>query len=197
MNSIEWAAALNPTEPPAELYCPSSDMWQSRFSRLAPTLIRKNFDPNVVALITSAIGEIGDNCFAHNTPNWIDIRGCWFEYELEDAVLHCNIADRGRGILASLQGVRPTLHAAKDALLTALTERVTGRAPEQRGNGLKFVMSVMTRLQKGSFSLQSGDAIFTCALPLDQSKIMEYIIKSPQSIRGTYSEFKIVLPYAS
>ncbi|MSU75311.1 MAG: winged helix-turn-helix transcriptional regulator [Candidatus Magasanikbacteria bacterium] len=197
-NAFNWASAITHSEPPADFYCPSSDVWQGRFSRLAPTLIKKNFDPNVVALVVSAIGEVGDNCFAHNAPGWIDTRGCWFEYEINDSTLRCVIADCGRGILASLRAVRPSLNLAREALLTALTERgVTGRAPEARGNGLKFVMSVMGQLTHGSFSLQSGDARFACVLPLDQTKISEYIIQSLQPIRGTYSEFIIPIPYAS
>lgn len=193
MNAFEWASSLNPIDPPPDFHCPASDVWQGRFSRIAPTLLRKNFDPDAISLLASAIGEIGDNCFAHNAPGWIDTRGCWFEYKLEDHLFHCIIADRGRGILKSLQGVRPELHSHQEALLTALTERVTGRAPEQRGNGLKYVMTVLSRLRSGTFLLHTGDASFSCDLPLDQTRIKEYITTSHELIRGTYCEIKVQL----
>lgn len=196
MHVLNWAVAKNPAEPPAEWYCPSSDVWQGRFSRLAPSLLKKNIDPGAAALVSGAIGEIGDNCFAHNAPNWIDIRGCWFEFLIENNTLHCVVADRGRGILASLQRVRPDLQSDQAALLTALTERVTGRAPEQRGNGLKFAMGVLGNLTNGSFILQSGAARFACDLPLDPTKIKKLIVASQSPIRGTYAEFSIQLPYA-
>ena len=197
MNVLNWASNENPVEPPSEWYCPATDAWQGRFTRLAPTLIRAGFAENDVALVGGAIGEIGDNCFAHNAPNWIDIRGCWFEFGLEKNILHCAIADRGRGILASLQGVRPDLKNDQAALLTALTERVTGRAPEQRGNGLKFVANVLGELKNGTFILQSGSARFKCSLPLDIKKIKELIKENPTRVRGTYAELSIKLPYAN
>jgi hypothetical protein len=43
--------------------------------------------------------------------------------------------------------VRPELSSDAEALRIAFTERISGRAPEQRGNGLKFVRSVL--LQDG------------------------------------------------
>ena len=135
MTPLHWAQNEKPTDPPSEFYCPATDVWQGRFDRIAPTLIRKKFEPELVSLVASAIGEIGDNCFTHNAPGWIDTRGAWFEFDLTDNNLHVIIADRGRGILKSLQAVRPSLQLHRDALFTALTELgVTGRAPELRGN---------------------------------------------------------------
>jgi len=192
MNAFEWASATVPAEPPAEFYCRTSDVWQGRFSKLDPLLTKQGVASNRAALIASAIGEIGDNCFTHNAPGWIDVPGCWFEYQIAQEV-HCFVADRGRGILASLKAVRPSLSTHADALLVALTERITGRAPEKRGNGLKYVLNVLRQIPNGSFRLQSGNAIFTCALPLDGTNIKSYITQSATSVRGTYAEivFKI------
>ncbi len=77
--------------------------------------------------------------------------------------------------------------------MVALTERVSGRIPEKRGNGLKYVTDVLSRFPKGSFSLQSGDAVFRAAVPLDTSRISEYITISTETIRGTYGEMDISL----
>ena len=172
-------------------------MWQGRFVKVAPLLVNKKFDLNAVALFTSVIGEIGDNCFTHNAPGWIDIPGCWFEWVLEGTAVRCMLADRGRGILASLQAVRPSLQTHREAMYLALTERVSGRAPEERGNGLKFVMEVLSRLPAGSFSLQSGDVKFSCFFPLDRSRIEAYIETMDTSIRGTYCEIFVQLSYAN
>ena len=67
------------------------------------------------------------------------------------------LADRGLGILATLQRVRPQLTNSKEALRVAFTETVSGRYPEVRGNGLKFVRSIII---KNPFTLdfQTGNA---------------------------------------
>jgi hypothetical protein len=49
------------------------------------------------------------------------------------------LADRGQGLLATLNRVKPELKNDEEALFTAFNERISGRAPETRGNGLKFV----------------------------------------------------------
>jgi hypothetical protein len=49
------------------------------------------------------------------------------------------LADRGQGVLATLEKVKPELSDDQEALKTAFLERISGRAPENRGNGLKFV----------------------------------------------------------
>lgn len=165
---------------------------------MGPLLVNKKFEQNAVALFTGVIGEVGDNCFTHNAPGWVDISGCWFEYKLDNKTFSCVIADRGRGILVSLQAARPSLANHQDALQVALTERgVSGRLPEKRGNGLKFVTDALNQLPRGSFSLQRGDAVFRCELPLDQSRISAYIGNISNTIRGTYCEISVQLPYAS
>lgn len=193
MNAFEWAGATVPTDPPSEFYCAIRDVWQGRFVKLAPLLVRKGVERNLAELFASAVGEIGDNCFTHNAPGWIDVSGCWYESEVLESAVRCLIADRGRGILASLKAVRPSLASHPDALLVALTERITGRAPEKRGNGLKYVIEVLKQIPNGSFLLQSGDAVFRSSLPLDDDLISSYITESPTALRGTYCEisFKI------
>jgi len=45
--------------------------------------------------------------------------------------------------LATLKKVRPGLKNDQDGLRTAFTEIISGRAPENRGNGLKFVRKIV------------------------------------------------------
>lgn len=196
MTAFDWASAITATEPPSDVHCPTSDVWQGRFVRIAPQLIKMGLETKIVALFASIAGEIGDNCFAHNAPGWTEMRGCWFEYTVTENTVQCIIADRGRGILASLSAVRPQLTTHKEALLVALTEKISGRAPEARGNGLKFIMNALGALQQGSFLLHTGDAKFMCTLPLDQKKIEAYITPASQNIRGVYCEIHTQLPYA-
>lgn len=67
------------------------------------------------------------------------------------------LADRGQGILTTLKRVRPNLTMADEALKVAFTETVSGRFPETRGNGLKFVRSIIVN---NPFTLyfQTGNA---------------------------------------
>ncbi|KKK76987.1 hypothetical protein LCGC14_2858100, partial [marine sediment metagenome] len=70
------------------------------------------------------------------------------------------LADRGVGIKATLSRVRTNLKDDNEALEVAMTEHLSGRYPEQRGNGLKFVVNV-ARDNPIRVSLQSGTAIAT------------------------------------
>ena len=105
--------------------------------------------------------------------------------------------DRGRGILTSLKAVRPGLHTDSEALRVALTERVSGRAPEKRGNGLKFAVDALHSSAAGSFLLQSGTARMSAELPLDPSRIEAYIGVAEMPLRGVYSELHIQMKYAN
>ena len=108
------------------------------------------------SLISSAVGEIGNNSFDHNIGNWPDVPGIFYSYDLNKRVIV--MADRGLGIRATLSRIRPGLEDDIQALTVAMTERLSGRAPERRGNGLKFVREVMENYPI-SVSLQSGIAV--------------------------------------
>lgn len=83
------------------------------------------------------------------------------------------------GILRTLQRVRSELITHQDALRVAFTEVVSGRAPEDRGNGLKFVRNVITT-HPMKLLFQSGDA----ELRIDDSNTDLHITKSTTSIHG-------------
>lgn len=60
------------------------------------------------------------------------------------------LADRGQGIPRSLAAVAPYITDDQVAVETAFRETISGRAPERRGNGLKFVREVIeSRLRRG------------------------------------------------
>jgi hypothetical protein len=89
-------------------------------------------------LEAAIIGEIGNNTFDHN-----------FIFQANYPVgVYCNtlyksaytvLADFGKGIRKSLESVMPSISSDFEAVETAFTKRISGRFPEQRGNGLKFV----------------------------------------------------------
>lgn len=134
----KWASQSTPAEPSKEFYCRTKDIFApGRLSKLENDL-QKVYNLGIHhSLLTSIVGEIGDNSYAHNLGNWTDVQGIFFAYDLNKRIIV--LADRGRGILKTLQSVRPSLKSHKDALKVAFTEIISGRFPERRGNGLKSV----------------------------------------------------------
>ena len=135
-----WASKNNPSEPDQLFYCQTSAIFLTKLTKLQNKLAEIDEIRYIFPLIIAMAGEIGDNSFAHNIGNWPDIPGIFFGYDnfKKEIVL----ADRGRGILETLKRVRPTLENSTEALGVAFTEIISGRAPEERGNGLKYVRKI-------------------------------------------------------
>jgi hypothetical protein len=66
------------------------------------------------------------------------------------------IADYGRGVKGSLLPVVPSISTDLEAVEMAFTKQISGRTPEQRGNGLKFVSETVRQNQWHLF-FQSGN----------------------------------------
>jgi len=82
--------------------------------------------------------------------------GCWFESQATGRHLWICIADRGQGIFQSLVKVHPELADEQAALHAAFETIISGRAPEQRGNGLKFVKKSLSMTPGGGVACISG-----------------------------------------
>lgn len=108
------------------------------------------------ALLTAVVGEIGNNCFDHNLGQWRDLPGCWFDFGHQGQQLWIVVADRGQGILSSLKRVLPDLKSDQEALEIAFQKRISGRSPEKRGNGLKFVRGVINGSETRGLFFRSG-----------------------------------------
>lgn len=121
-------------------------------------VLKKRQDPSEAALLTALVGEIGNNCFDHNLGHWPDVAGCWFDYSIDTKTIWVVVADRGRGIFDSLKSVDSSLQNSQEALQTAYTKIISGRFPEKRGNGLKFVSAVMNHQQPRGLVCVSSDA---------------------------------------
>ena len=127
-------------------------------------------------LEAAIIGEIGNNTFDHNFEFNMDYpRGVYCNTEYNQ--LYVVLADYGRGVKQSLLAVLPSISSDKNALEIAFTKRISGRSPEQRGNGLKFVSD---SIQQNNWHLyfQSGSG----ACSIDKSGIEFYA--KPFSILG-------------
>lgn len=141
MLATEWISTGNAI--PALYYCETSALFQARLEKMQ-TLLTQSKDEKIkeiLSLVGAVVGEIGNNSFDHNLGQWPDIPGIFFGYDLNKKEVI--LADRGQGVMATLKRVRPEIVDDKKALEVAFTEIVSGRAPEERGNGLKFVRNVV------------------------------------------------------
>lgn len=176
-----WARASTVSDTPAAYHSSNRGTFSLRLkdaSLLLGGAPQQNIPP---ALIEAIIGEIGNNAFDHNLGNWPDEPGVCFYLDL--VARRFIIADRGQGILKTLQQVRPALASHEEALKVAFTEVVSGRAPEDRGNGLKFVRSIIGQYPI-KFMFQSGNA----GLDIGPASAELHFIKSDQPIRGCLAE---------
>jgi hypothetical protein len=154
---LSWYLASSP--PINANVSETRDVFEARAQKIFPLLLKNGFSEQDASLIYSIIGEVGNNTFDHNLGYWCDQPGCYFSYEFDDKGMSFAIADHGRGILASLKRVMTSLQNDQQAVETAFNQVVSGRAPEQRGNGLKFVRQIITGAPKRALIAQSGNGL--------------------------------------
>lgn len=122
--------------------CETRDLFSARLSHFIP-MQKIGFPKEDLPLVISASGEIGNNSFDHNMGQWKDIPGCWFEIQTTRSRLWVLIADRGQGIYRSISRIISDIPEEK-AVKMVFEKHISGRAPEKRGNGLKFVKIIIT-----------------------------------------------------
>lgn len=177
----EWVTNNVSYEPDNKFYCPDSATFQARLNKLEGLLSKISGFESEFSLVTSIVGEIGNNSFDHNVGSWSDIRGILFAYNLNKRQIV--LADRGQGIFTTLKRVRPELTTDKDALALAFTEKVSGRAPESRGNGLKYVKRVITQ-ETNTISIKLFFQTGSAELDLEKGDESLNIIQSKKPFRG-------------
>lgn len=156
--AFDWATGRDGKIPEGGWYAETRDIFQAKLDRMLKDMLEKgNFSEETAYITAALVGEIGNNSFDHNIGSWPDVMGVFFGYEIHDGSMTVALADRGRGVLKTLQSVKPELKEGTDALRVAFTERISGRAPEPRGNGLKFVKENV-KSQKMHLTFHSGDA---------------------------------------
>ena len=179
---LAWAISSIPPDLSSDLYCERQDRFTSRLSKMGSEFQNnKNISEELASLITLVVGEIGDNSFAHNVGNWPDVPGIFYSYDIGKRIVV--LADRGRGVKATLQQVRPSIATDTEALIVAFNEIISGRNPEKRGNGLKVVRNV-TESKEIGLLLRSGIAKVSVGVKKPDSIITKI---AKENIRGTYS----------
>jgi hypothetical protein len=152
----KWVLDNLPIEPDGQFYCQNSVVFQYRLKKLENELGAVGGMENFFPLITSMVGEIGNNSFDHNLGNWPDIPGIFFGYDVRKREIV--LADRGQGVLKTLKRVKKDLVSDEEALKVAFSEVISGRAPEARGNGLKYVKGIVVANEIHLF-FQTGTAV--------------------------------------
>lgn len=153
-----FGSRTRPAAGPSELVCETRDVFAARLGRLA-AFEKSGLDARELALVISAAGEVGNNCFDHNLGNWRDVPGCWFEAQATSGRLWICISDRGQGVLRTLSRADPKIRDEQTALVAAFERVLSGRAPENRGNGLKFVRNVVSAGEGRGLACRSGAAL--------------------------------------
>lgn len=143
---------------PVQFYCQNSGIFQAQLVKMEGLLLENKNAKDLFSLLTSITGEIGNNSYDHNLGQWPDTPGIFFGYDLGKKQII--LADRGVGVLETLKRVKPGLKNHQEALKIAFTEIISGRKPEARGNGLKYVRSVILN-NPINLIFQTGDAKLT------------------------------------
>ena len=108
-------------------------------------------------LLGAVIGEIGANTFDHNFSFPPEVpKGLFCDFDSDPNYIY--LCDFGAGLRNTLSRVVADINNDEAAIQTAFTQPISGRAPEMRGNGLKFVISSIVENQWNLF-YQSGNAI--------------------------------------
>jgi len=171
----DWV--LRSAEMPSEFYCSNSAVFQTKLIQMQDILAGVTELSSIFPLIVAVAGEIGNNSFDHNLGNWPDISGIFFAYDIHKRSIV--LADRGLGILTTLKRVKIELKTDKEALKVAFTEILSGRSPESRGNGLKFVRKIIAENPIGLL-FQTGDAELILTKDSDAMDMRS----SPEPFRG-------------
>ncbi|MBI4548143.1 MAG: MerR family DNA-binding transcriptional regulator [Ignavibacteriae bacterium] len=183
-----WASSAQAPYLPDEYYCERSDRFTSRLTKMSTVFLQAfgatPANTDLISLLTLVVGEIGDNSFVHNLGSWPDVLGIFFAYDVNKRLIV--LADRGRGVLTTLQNIRPDLALDTDALRVAFTEVISGRDPEKRGNGLKVV--------RGVAESNPIDLLFRSGLGIVQIPGLPrrmQISMANENVRGTFATIKI------
>ncbi len=175
--AVNWVTDKIQTKTPDEWHCATRDIFQVRLQSFL-THVQKQIGDDAY-LLTAIVGEIGNNSFDHNLGNWRDVPGVLFAYDMEKRLVV--LADRGQGIRKTLSRVMAEIKDDQEALNIAFTRVVSGRKPERRGNGLKFVVQVLKE-KKWSLIFRSGIA----ELEIKSGALLQ-IKDSTVQIRGCFA----------
>lgn len=151
-HALDWFIAQDPPALDDAMHCQTRDVFSARLEKLLSQSEQRLGQD--AYLLVAIVGEIGNNSFDHNLGNWPDVAGIFFMYDVVQKVVV--LADRGQGVRHTISRVKPSVKNDEEALRVAFTEVLSGRAPERRGNGLKFVADIIKK-QGWSLECYSGN----------------------------------------
>ena len=189
MTALEWVQSQSAPEPSAEVYCPTRDVATARAQKVRslPSVVALGAD--IARTLTVVLSELADNCFDHNLGNFRDVTGCWLEVHNESGCVRAIVADRGQGLLATLKKVRTDVSDDEHAIQLAFRGGVSGRAPEKRGNGLRFIWNTFNREMKGTqLRYYSGTARLEVSSPTPNDALGANIQRTSAPVYGVYAE---------
>jgi len=123
-------------------------------------------NPGLSQLI-ACLGELTNNSYDHNIGHWHDLPGCYVSWSADKNYIRFGVADRGRGIINSLKPVLENNVDENTIMSTAFEKVVSGRSPEQRGNGLKFIRAQILSSSKHSLFCISANKSYKLGIPDD------------------------------
>ena len=168
----------------SDCLCQFRDIFQARVDALLRSLTPV-LGMEEAYLLAAIVGEIGNNSFDHNLGQWREVTGCWLSYECQGKNVTVLLGDRGRGVLNSLQTVAPSMTTDEHALQTAFHKTMSGRHPEKRGNGLKFVARVINHGKPRGLICGSGLATLALGEKANEAKQFWQNYFQRETIPGT------------
>lgn len=178
-----WATNTQTPQIPTRYYCETQDRFTSRLNKMAIEFMSHNeieVTEDTLSLLLQAVGEIGDNSFAHNIGKWPNTPGLFFAYNIHKRIIV--LADRGVGVFSTLSRILPDIETDTQALEIAFTRRISGRDPEKRGNGLKVVRRVA---ESDAIGLRYYSGIGAVTIPQPTSHMTISI--GTHNVPGTYA----------
>ncbi len=155
--ALEWFQSSSQPDTASEV-CETRNVFAARLNHFIP-LEERGLGKEDLPLVIATSGEVGNNSFDHNLGQWKDVPGCWFELQVTRKRLWILIADRGQGIFSSISQVVPNIQNDQIAIEKAFSETISGRAPEKRGNGLKYVRNIVTDSPEKGIACRSGSGL--------------------------------------
>lgn len=160
-NVIHFVKTGHAVEQENVFYNETRDQSNARISKWVRYFQSQKIGISDGILLGAILGELTNNAFDHNLGQWNMAPGCvvGLEVDVSRKILRLAVGDCGQGIISSLQSVVGQNFLPKDILFKAFNERISGRAPEKRGNGLKFVLKHITEKKNYLLCVSQGQHI--------------------------------------
>lgn len=169
-------------------FCEDRSQVRARSALWYKLFLKWSGNNDQAALMTAMLGELANNSFDHNLGLWTGAPGCLIGLSMEKKTILICVADRGQGIISSLRKHLPSKTTDHEVMRKAFEERISGRAPEHRGNGLKFVQNGIDGRGQKLFCA-SGNTFYKKG-----TSAYNFILQGFKNSPGTFSAIEWNLP---